>query len=205
MYRTRVRCPAMPKFLSSQVNRMTSRRRSSGVSRDSWGRNQRSLWGKEMSAAENISPAPEISLAVAVAEPGLRQQALDALRALPVKIITDDCGATLESVLASAERLGPDILMLGLPGFSNKYQDTLAALAALPFPPRVIVLNDSPDSTIILGDAGRCRGVCVSAIGAGICGVNPARDGGVPADSGAGSRHGHADRICVRQRWLRGH
>ena len=98
-----------------------------------------------------MSPVAETAVAVAIAEPELRNRILEAVKQIPLYVLEEDCpSSSIEDLVACAERLRPAILFLGLPGLTAGITETLAALNKLAYAPRVVVVNDTADPVAIL-------------------------------------------------------
>ena len=91
------------------------------------------------------------TIAIACGDLKLRRQLHEALRRVSAPVMNENCDfESLDDLVASVERLSPDILMLGLPGLPTDAAVVLARLAALEAAPRVIAVNDVPEAETIL-------------------------------------------------------
>jgi len=93
-----------------------------------------------------------VSLAIAIADPRLRDAVYHALTGAPVRLLGDlsefrDAGE-LASEIARAR---PELLLLGIPGLPVDYAEAIRVLRAMPDAPRVIAVNDAAEPESILG------------------------------------------------------
>ncbi|MBV9503678.1 MAG: hypothetical protein JO323_01600 [Acidobacteriia bacterium] len=104
-----------------------------------------------MISTAELEPRNQVTAAIAIGDPELREQVLEALKALPVTIADDDCWASEQSeILAGIARLHTGIVLVGLPGLSGDAGEMLARIATLDSPPRIIAVSDSADPATIL-------------------------------------------------------
>ena len=96
-------------------------------------------------------PDKQIAAAVAVPEPKLRRQLLEVLRKAGVPLLEENCDTdNLDELVASLERLRPDIVFLGLPGLPTDAALAVARISTLKPTPRIVAVNDSADAETIL-------------------------------------------------------
>lgn len=104
-----------------------------------------------MSAMALRNPLAEATAVVAVADPKLRRQVIDALGQTPVQVIDDNhCPVDLEELVAHIELLRPSVLFLGVTGFSADISAAVARVSSLEFAPRVVAVGDAPHADVIL-------------------------------------------------------
>jgi pilus assembly protein CpaE len=92
----------------------------------------------------------QVSVAVAISEPGLRQQTHQALRALPLSLLGDVAGSGIAELASEIGRMQPDILLLGLPGLPADSSEAVRQIRASAGAPRVIAIHNAADPDIIL-------------------------------------------------------
>jgi pilus assembly protein CpaE len=102
-----------------------------------------------MTQLESVRPN-QISVAVAISEPGLRQQAHQALRAVPLSLLGDVAGSGIAELSSEIGRLQPDILLLGLPGLPVDSAEVVRQIRASAGAPRVIAIHNAADPETIL-------------------------------------------------------
>jgi len=98
-----------------------------------------------------FGPDWQVSAAIAVPEPKLRRQLVESLRKLGMPLLEENCDTDrLDYLVASVERLRPDILFLGLPGLPSDSALAVARIANLSPAPRVVAVNESAEAETIL-------------------------------------------------------
>jgi len=92
-----------------------------------------------------------IAAAVGVADPKLRLLLLEALQEASVPVIEESCEvARFDDLIASIERLRPDILFLGLRGLPADAALVIARIATLDPALRIVAVNDTAEPEAIL-------------------------------------------------------
>ena len=115
--------------------------------------NSNTVTGAETAAPADIAlkvPAGT-TISVAVADPKLRGAVLEALRKLSVPVVDENCdAATVEELMASVERLRPNVLILGLPGLPSDPASVVARILTLEPAPHIVAVHESADPEMIL-------------------------------------------------------
>ncbi|MGD1071417.1 MAG: hypothetical protein ABSB15_14850 [Bryobacteraceae bacterium] len=100
---------------------------------------------------ETIGAEKTIAIAVGIADPKLRLLLLEALHEASVPVMEESCDVhRFDDLIASVERLRPDILFLGLPGLPADPALIVARIATLDPALRVVAVNDSAEPETIL-------------------------------------------------------
>jgi pilus assembly protein CpaE len=115
--------------------------------------NSNTVTGAETAAPADIAlkvPA-DTTISVAVADPKLRGEVLEALRKLSVPVVEENCdAATMAELMASVERLRPNVLILGLPGLPSDPASVVARILTLEPAPHIVAVDESADPEMIL-------------------------------------------------------
>ena len=115
--------------------------------------NSSTVTGADTAAAADIAlkVAADTTISVAIADPKLRSEVLEALRRLSVPVVEENCDvATVAELLASVERLRPHVLILGLPGLPSDPASLVARILTLESAPRIVAVDQSADPQMIL-------------------------------------------------------
>jgi pilus assembly protein CpaE len=92
-----------------------------------------------------------IAAAVAVTDPKLRRLLLDALQSAPLTVIEENCETTrTDELMATVERLQPDILFLGLPGLPKDFGVVIQRICGLDPAPKIVAVNETAEPETIL-------------------------------------------------------
>jgi pilus assembly protein CpaE len=93
----------------------------------------------------------EVTVATAIAEPGLREQASQALRGVTVTLLGDIwTSGGIAGLGAELSRSHADILLLGLPGLAVDPTEAVRQIRTLSGGPRVIALDNKAEPEVIL-------------------------------------------------------
>ena len=104
-----------------------------------------------MNSVPQLEAQSGVTVALAIRDQALRQQALEALQSLPANVAELDCpDAGPAELIAGIQRLRPGVVLLGLAGLPGDAGEVLARIAALEQAPRIIAVNDSADAGSIL-------------------------------------------------------
>jgi pilus assembly protein CpaE len=100
---------------------------------------------------ETHGPERTLAVAVAVGDSKLRRLVLEAVQEASVTVVEENCEVDrFDDLIASVERLRPDILFLGLPGLPTDSALVIARISTLDPAPRIVAVNDSAEPEMIL-------------------------------------------------------
>jgi pilus assembly protein CpaE len=92
-----------------------------------------------------------VGAALAIVDPKLRKLLLEAIASSGLTVIEENCETSrTDELLASIERLQPDILFLGLPGLPRDYAVVIQRICALDPAPKVVAVNETAEPETIL-------------------------------------------------------
>jgi pilus assembly protein CpaE len=100
---------------------------------------------------ESLGAERTVAVAVAVGDSKLRRLLLEALQKASVPVFEENCEVNrFDDLIASIERLRPDILLLGLPGLPADSASIIARISTLDPALRIVAVNDSAEPEMIL-------------------------------------------------------
>ncbi len=92
-----------------------------------------------------------VAVAVAIPDPKLRRLLLDTLEQASLPVVEENCDVShFDELVASVERLRPDILFLGLPGLPTDPALMIAKLSTLDPAPRNVAVHDNAEPEMIM-------------------------------------------------------